>query len=620
MTRSKIFLARAGALMLALACAGAHAATITVNTTSDAIEADGFCSIREAVANANNNAQTYADCAAGNGADSIVFDAIVFSAPQTIVLGDVLSLTDAQTTTIDSAGKVTLDGGNATTILSVGYYPQLASVQLNNLVFDHGYYGAIFNGGTLTMTDCTVTGSVNSDYDGGGIYNFGTLTLTRSRVTGNSSISRGGGIGNDAQGTVNLIASTVSGNTADYGGGIYNNYGTVNLLDSTVSGNTARSNVFMYDGGGIFNNDTLNLTNSTVSGNQASLIGGIQSASSTSSVKVTLIGSTVSANYGYDVYATDGNYQTVSIKAIGSIATIMGANLTADSYGNLTGNDVDPNLHLGPLQDNGGSTQTMRPAADSPAIDAIACTDLPATDQRGVVRPQGVACDIGAVEVVVNDLIFANGFEAPSQCSGVTAASAVWGDEFAGGNLSATLWNANVNGGSLVESNGVLAVSSTANQFPFVTAISPIPATGSFSVRWKAQYTNLAPNGDGTLVISNGLPTNGAADNYAMRRADAWQDSTNGYQVRARTTDAGSYGPLLTLAASSTATHDVEYCWLPSTVEIWVDDALQSSTSTTNLTRPDSLWFGNPVVRGVSGQPWTSFALDYVRVKALTTQ
>jgi hypothetical protein len=65
---------------------------------------------------------------------------------------------------------------------------------------------------------------------------------------------------------------------------------------------------------------------------------------------------------------------------------------------------------LGPLQDNGGPTQTMLPMAAGSAVNAGYNASCAATDQRGVPRPQGVNCDIGAVEVVL-DRLFADNFD-----------------------------------------------------------------------------------------------------------------------------------------------------------------------------------------------------------------
>ncbi|MBK7013330.1 MAG: hypothetical protein IPH43_12335 [Xanthomonadales bacterium] len=70
--------------------------------------------------------------------------------------------------------------------------------------------------------------------------------------------------------------------------------------------------------------------------------------------------------------------------------------------------DLDP--LLGPLGDNGGATPTLLPDIDSPAINAGADDVCTATDQRGLERPQGSRCDIGAVEAI-DDRIFADDFE-----------------------------------------------------------------------------------------------------------------------------------------------------------------------------------------------------------------
>src|SRR6185503_17795453 len=66
--------------------AQARANTITVNTTADILATNGSCSIREAIINANNDAATWPDCAAGAGADTIVLPAgtIVFAIPNPV--------------------------------------------------------------------------------------------------------------------------------------------------------------------------------------------------------------------------------------------------------------------------------------------------------------------------------------------------------------------------------------------------------------------------------------------------------------------------------------------------------------------------------------------------------
>lgn len=102
---------------------------------------------------------------------------------------------------------------------------------------------------------------------------------------------------------------------------------------------------------------------------------------------------------------TGGNSDHV-VYLDGTGTPILGDTLGTDGGGNL---DTDPKL--GPLADNGGFTPTMLPGTGSSAIDTGTCSGAPATDQRGVARPQGNGCDVGAVEVVKVDLIFADGFE-----------------------------------------------------------------------------------------------------------------------------------------------------------------------------------------------------------------
>jgi len=69
------------------------------------------------------------------------------------------------------------------------------------------------------------------------------------------------------------------------------------------------------------------------------------------------------------------------------------------------------NLKLGSLADNGGPTLTHHPGPGSAAIDMGDDSDCTAEDQRGVPRPIGAKCDVGSVEVINVDLIFADGFE-----------------------------------------------------------------------------------------------------------------------------------------------------------------------------------------------------------------
>jgi hypothetical protein len=189
-----------------------------------------------------------------------------------------------------------------------------------------GIYSA---GGPLTVSDCTVSGNKVVTGGGGGIENFsGTATITRSTVSGNSSTSASGGIAN--LGTMTLTDSTVSGNHAftftysfgggignsgtltvirslisdnsvgdpdtgygqGFGGGVVNGAGTLTLIDSTLSGNSA---VGDSRGGGIDNSTgTVSLTNCTLTGNSATMFGG---GINNDEGMVTLTGSTLNGNF-----------------------------------------------------------------------------------------------------------------------------------------------------------------------------------------------------------------------------------------------------------------------------------------------------------------------------------
>ena len=162
--------------------------------------------------------------------------------------------------------------------------------------------GGIFNSiGTLTVTNSTL--SSNSAIYGGGIYNgfYGTLIITNSMLSANSASRYGGAIRNDNSGRLTVTNSTLSGNSASrYGGGVYNGYsGTLAVTNSTLSGNSASR----Y-GGGIYNgySGTLAVTNSTLSGNSAIYGGGICNDNSGTLTVTNSLVSSNSASRGGAIY------------------------------------------------------------------------------------------------------------------------------------------------------------------------------------------------------------------------------------------------------------------------------------------------------------------------------
>jgi hypothetical protein len=246
--------------------------------------------------------------------------------------------------------------------------------------------GGIFNSGTLTVTKSVI--SENLGEYGGGIDNEGTLTVINSTISGNTGLFEGGGIRNFKGGTFTLtvINSTFLGNTASLGGGIFSD-GTANVANSTFSGNTASN-----WGGGISAENTFFVINSTFLGNTAAFGGsGINNANEGGTVLVVLRNTIMANNSGGNclgpIFNGGNNLDSGTTCGFGFI--------------NLSMSNTDP--MLGPLADNGGPTQTMKLLAGSPAIDmgdADTCRVSPVSgvDQRGVIRPQGAGCDIGAYE------------------------------------------------------------------------------------------------------------------------------------------------------------------------------------------------------------------------------
>ena len=259
------------------------------------------------------------------------------------------------------------------------------------------YHSKLSNYGTLTLTNSTVSGITAAG--GGNIYNAkgGTLTLTNSTVSGSSY----GGIKND--GTLTLINSTISGNRASGdGGGISNNTnGTLTLTNSTIVGNTSGQR-----GGGLaVLGRQVDITFCTMYGNTAAGDGGglaIENGYHNKPSQVTMRNSLVAGNaapIGPEITGqlTSDGYNLIQDSSGVTFADPLKQHHTDVSVQNLTDVKIDPLL-----RNNGGPTPTLALLLGSPAIDRIplkACLlNTIGTDQRGVKRPQGATCDIGAYE------------------------------------------------------------------------------------------------------------------------------------------------------------------------------------------------------------------------------
>ncbi|HEV2851952.1 MAG TPA: choice-of-anchor Q domain-containing protein [Thermoanaerobaculia bacterium] len=254
-------------------------------------------------------------------------------------------------------------------------------------------------GGPLLIQRTLVSGNL-AGTRGGGVYFSdpdGAVTLDQSTVSGNTAGSQGGGIYlySTEGGPFTIQNSTISGNNAVDGAGafFYAPDDPVIIENTTVSGNTATGT-----GGGIHFYDAslytgeIALRHSTIAGNTAATGGGVYVGVGPVTVDQTIVGDNT-ADSGPDLAnGSDGsfNLRFSLIEAPGT------ANLN-DGGGNILNQDPQ----LGPLADNGGATQTHLPAGTSPALNAgdPAFTPPPSTDQRGFPRVVGSRIDIGSVEV-----------------------------------------------------------------------------------------------------------------------------------------------------------------------------------------------------------------------------
>ena len=207
----------------------------------------------------------------------------------------------------------------------------------------------------------------------------------------------GGGIALELSRNALVGTSTLTGNTADnYGGGVDNYRSTLTVWNSTISGNTAAH------GGGAANegaSSALLVRLSTIARNTALETGGGVYAASPFLLGRSLISGNTAALAGAEVYSTPSNTAYVND------FNLFGHDGAAGVVGfTPSGSDVVPGVPLGSilapsLADNGGPTLTLALVTGSPAIDASPVGDFCfPMDQRGVARPQGAACDIGAFE------------------------------------------------------------------------------------------------------------------------------------------------------------------------------------------------------------------------------
>jgi CSLREA domain-containing protein len=229
----------------------------------------------------------------------------------------------------------------------------------------------------------------------------GAVEIAGVTITGGSVDGAGGGIRNDSAG-LQLHDSAVVGNRALVGGGIFNAgeaaVVNVSLLDNTATGET----------GGALENGPVGravLWTSTVTGNRAGTAGGGLASSAADGANFLVVIGSVVADNGT---ALDGTPTDCAGPTEGSTIASFGYNLDGGSSCGFTATgDLHGDPMLGPTIDPPDTPPFRRPLPGSPLVDALpngADECLPDADQRGVARPQGARCDIGAVEALATEL------------------------------------------------------------------------------------------------------------------------------------------------------------------------------------------------------------------------
>jgi hypothetical protein len=392
------------------------AATITVTNTNDS----GPGSLRHALVDASDG------------------DLINFAVTGTIVLtSEVLVIDNDVTISGPGADRLSINGNKAGSGCIFGIAPN-NTVTIFGLTITNGLCGIYSDHATLTVSNCivsdniafggisienrngpavpvergnardrrrayanhpagfpimlTVANCVISDNSGSGVDNRSALvTIINTTISGNSA-GEGGGIytgGGKLPGNLTVINSTISGNFASSdGGGIASGFSVLTIVNSTISGNSVGDPDY-GDGGGIASGSSvvppaLTITNSTVSGNSAATCGGV--CGGTVEIQNTILNANASGN-------------------IGGTVTSRGYNVCSDDGGghlNGPGDQINTDPLLGPLRNHGGPTLTHVPMRGSPAIDAgdPSFTPPPDHDQRGACfyRVFGGRIDVGSVE------------------------------------------------------------------------------------------------------------------------------------------------------------------------------------------------------------------------------
>jgi CSLREA domain-containing protein len=424
-----LLVAMGAVLALGLSASPAFA-DVAVTTTTDEVQDNADCSLREAITLLENNIVSFDGCTNLNTGDQQTID--VPAGTYTLTrhgshedgnsTGD-LDVFTSMTIQGDGAGSTFIDGdqdaaGSASDrVFDVFTLTGTITVAIDGVTIRNGRAptasGVSPNGGgiltgsvgetTLDLDSDVISGNFAGDAgdsteggSGGGISNSKVLSVSRSTISGNSA-------GAGAPGNIDA-----DGGNGGSGGGLANAAGTVSLSSSTVSGNHAGDgglglpNAFKDPGAG-GNGGGLEIVFGTATLDNVTLAGNGAGAGGPSGTAFGSDGSGGGLNVEFGGASFSDSIVAASTRGgncAGPNTTDAGHNLSFAGAGCPAG-FATGNPRLGPLQDNGGATPTRAIGLSSAALDQgpDSGAGCPATDQRGVPRPQGPACDIGAFEL-----------------------------------------------------------------------------------------------------------------------------------------------------------------------------------------------------------------------------
>ena len=407
----------------------ASAATISVTTFDDELNADGDCSLREAIESANSS-MAVDGCTTGTGDDLIL-------------LGE-----GTYALTVDGAGE----GFNATGDLDIDATIEIQGVHASQTIIDAQFTDPdrlfdVGGGGTLRLNRVTVQNghAVETTAQGGCIRALGPLEVTRSIVqdchADGTASGNGGGI--YANGTSSSLSESIvrrcrATGLSARGGGYDEGAGSLSCARSLVHDNVAEG-TGSGNGGGAYKSGAGAISMCTFVANQAlgasASGGGLYYAAVSGGSAPQIVASTIARNAAdtngggifsasvsedsgprvkstifADNVAPTGPDGDNRIQSYGHLIVGDDANFQIDTDGlanTAVGNQINVNPMLTSLAFKGGHTATLQPAQWSPAIDAGSCTNINdvtvPSDARRVAKPQGSECDVGAYEFAEAD-------------------------------------------------------------------------------------------------------------------------------------------------------------------------------------------------------------------------